>query len=380
MHPKVLFVLPATVMGGAEIRLLGMFDRFERIDAWLLGHRAVLGERADGPRVRLFDDFPGCANPYPYNWRNARIYAGAIARVVCELRPDAVFGWMHNGAMFVALAGTLHRLGTRLAGSVLGPLSEHFRFQGLRPSWYERAFFGFAFNRLHGLVTPSAGTCEDLVQHFHAPRSRVVAIHNGIDLEQVAEQAHEFEPSLPKTKPWVVAASRLSLEKGFDIQLQAFARMRERVDAHFVILGEGPQRPAIEADIARLGLQEHVSLIGFVANPFPWMARADVFLMASRLEGFGNALVEAMALGVPVVSTACPHGPREIIEHGESGLLSAVDDADALAAHLTMVLDDEQTWQRLSRGARLRAEHFSRERMIARYEDFLLRLIWRVRE
>ncbi|HOW77621.1 MAG TPA: glycosyltransferase [Candidatus Competibacteraceae bacterium] len=371
-RPRVLFVLPATAMGGAEIRLLNMLDQFERIEPVLLAHQSLL-ERCPNPILALpFEDDPGCVNPYPFQWANACTYARAIARVGNWLGAKLVFGWMHNGAIFTALAGTLFGLKSRLAGNVLGPVSAHYRFQGLTPTWYERAILTFTFRRLHGLVTPSEGTRQDLIAYCHAPARRVQRIHNGIDFARVQAMAEQELAAAHADAPVVLAASRLSLEKGFDVQLRAFARVRQAVKAQFFILGEGPMRPQIEFWIANLGLSDDVKLLGFQSNPFVWMKRASVFLMASRLEGFGNALVEAMSLGLPVVSTACPYGPREIIGHGESGLLAPVDDDEALANHLLRVLQDAEYAGRLGEGARKRAQVFTMSAMIESYERLIL--------
>jgi glycosyltransferase involved in cell wall biosynthesis len=98
-----------------------------------------------------------------------------------------------------------------------------------------------------------------------------------------------------------------------------------------MILGEGKARPELEALVAELGIEADVALPGFVANPYPYMARAAVFAMSSAWEGLPNALIEALALGATVVSTDCPSGPREILEEGRWGQLVPVGDVDRLA-------------------------------------------------
>ncbi|MBZ4193405.1 MAG: glycosyltransferase [Candidatus Contendobacter sp.] len=371
-RPRVLFVLPAITMGGAEIRLLNMLDQFERIEPALLTHRVLLEYCPSNILALPFEGYPDCVNPYPFDWKNACAYARAIAETGNRWGAALVFGWMHNGSIFTALAGTLFGLKSRLAGSVLGPISEHYRFQGLSPTWYERVLLTFTFRRLQGLVVPSDGTRQDLIDYCYAPARYVQRIYNGVDLAKVRDLAQWALPKLPSDAPVVLAASRLSLEKGFDVQLRAFARVRQVTNARFFILGEGPLRLRIEGWITELGLSNDVKLLGFQRNPFAWMRLASVFLMASRLEGFGNALVEAMSLGLPVVSTACPYGPREIVEQGHSGLLSPVDDDAALADNLLRVLQNAEYATRLGEGARLRAKAFTMTAMIEGYERFVL--------
>lgn len=369
-----MFVLPATVVGGAELRLMNMLARFDSIEPVLLTHHVMQARMPAGIRRLLFEDYLDRADPYPFDWGNVRRYAGAVARAASECGPQVTFGWMHNGSIFVAAAATFHGLSGAIAGNVLGPISEHYRFQGLRPSLYERAVLAFTFRRLRRLVVPSKGTEQDLRRHFGAPLNRLHCIYNGVDFEKIAALSLAPLPADAPRGRYVLAASRLSLEKGFDVQLEAFARLRHHADLSFVILGEGPMRDAIESHIERLDLIGRVCLRGFDENPFRWMRHAEVFLLASRLEGFGNALVEAMAIGLPVVSTACPHGPREIVEDGVSGLLAPVDDALTLARHIEAILQDPNLSERLRQGARKRAKCFSIEAMVEHHQNLLIDL------
>lgn len=372
LRPRVLFVLPSIVLGGAEIRLLNMLNQFQQIEGMLLTHQSLLNHCPESIVALPFENYSGCTNPYPFDWKNACVYARAVAQAGNQLKAQMVFGWMHHGAIFTALAGTLFGLKSRLTGSVLGPASEHYRLHKISPSYYERILLAFTFQRLHGLVVPSDGTGQDLIDHYYVPACRVQRIYNGVDPSRVMAMAEQGVPEVHSRTPFVLAASRLSLEKGFDVQLRAFARVRQAIGAQFFILGDGPMRTQIEAWIAELGLSADVRLLGFQDNPFVWMKRASAFLMASRLEGFGNALVEAMSLGLPVVSTACPYGPIEIIEHDKNGLLSPVDDDEALANNLLSVLSDNECATRLSTGARARATAFTMSTMIENYERFVL--------
>ena len=236
--------------------------------------------------------------------------------------------------------------------------------------------FAFACRRLDRMVVPSQGVKGDLVDHFFAPAKRVRTIYNGVDLARVRARAAQGLPSTApaKLRPWIVTAGRLSPEKGFDVLLQAFAHVRRTRDVDLVIVGEGPERERLERLAMELGVAGNVILAGFAQNPFPWLVQADVFAMTSRLEGFGNSLVEAMALGVPVVSTACPWGPREILAADNSGILVQVDDHIGLADALTRVLTNRELSAQLSRGGADRAENFGFGVMLRAYEDLLCEL------
>lgn len=188
------------------------------------------------------------------------------------------------------------------------------------------------------IIANSAGLADGFRQHHRSPAWPVLHVPNPLDLEYVYRSAAE-EPkfSLPAS-PIVVAAGRLAPQKRYDVMLQAFGRISSHTGAHLVILGDGPQRTALQELITKLGLSDRVTLAGFHNNPHPIIARASLFLLTSDYEGSPNALLEAQALGIPAVSTQCPFGPDEIIDDGTTGYLAACGDADAIADGALRVL------------------------------------------
>jgi glycosyltransferase involved in cell wall biosynthesis len=129
----------------------------------------------------------------------------------------------------------------------------------------------------------------------------------------------------------VLGVGRLSAQKNFRLLIDAFALVRQDHDARLVILGEGIDRATLEAQVRQHGLQEAVSLPGFLDNPYGCMARAAVFALSSDFEGLPTVLIESLALGTPVVSTDCDSGPREILRGGTLGELVPVGDVHGLA-------------------------------------------------
>jgi glycosyltransferase involved in cell wall biosynthesis len=135
-----------------------------------------------------------------------------------------------------------------------------------------------------------------------------------------------------------------------------------------VILGEGPLRAELEGLIASLGLVDDIALPGFQENPYDYMSQSTVFVLSSLFEGFGNVLVDALALGVPVISTRCPVGPEDIITDGVTGIFVPPADAQALAQAILRVLQDSELRRRLSANGPLRAADFAIERIVPQYE------------
>ena len=123
-----------------------------------------------------------------------------------------------------------------------------------------------------------------------------------------------------------------------------------------------------------MSLNEDVLLLGFQNNPFQYISKSEVFVLSSFFEGFGNVIVEAMALGVPVISTDCPSGPEEIIEHGINGFLVPVGDYNRMAEYILNILNDNELWNKISLAGLKRAEDFSALKMAKNYEKLFLEL------
>lgn len=262
-----------------------------------------------------------------------------LARLLRRTRPAAIISMMDHTNLATYLSVRLARVSTRLIFTTHADFDQSFR--PMQP-WLRQVVI-WAYGRIcrhaHACVAVSNGVAESLARGVGVPRENVEVIYNGVSLARCTQGTTKHRRSIDE--PLIVAMGRLTSQKGFDTLICAFAIVRrEFTRARLKILGEGMQRAELELQLIRLGLTECVELPGYLRDPFPVLANANVFVLASRWEGFGLSIVEAMMLGVPVVSTDCRSGPAEILDGGKYGRLVAPDDANALALGIIEALQD----------------------------------------
>jgi glycosyltransferase involved in cell wall biosynthesis len=236
----------------------------------------------------------------------------------------------------------------------------------------ERGLVRRIFPQADHVIALSKGVAEDVAAAVPALSGRIDVVHN-IGLPLPAQIAVS-EPDL--TAPTqgrirYIACGRLAEQKGYPLLFEAFARVVQKQDAELHILGQGPLQARLEALSEKLGVVERIHFLGFRANPFLHMQAADVFILTSLWEGFGNVIVEAMAMGTPVISTQCPHGPDEIITNGENGILVPSADVEALTEAMLRLARDQGLRKRIAKAGKERAQDFSAERIAAEFAAVL---------
>ena len=312
-------------------------DRFSRIALAI----------AAAPRQR-----PVLKPPVP---EQARLVAAYIDRE----RPDALLAVNEHEAVSAALARRLARHPVRMVATLNNGLVNDKRIRRFRASY---PFVDVA-------VGVSRGISGMLADVAGVPRERVRTIHDPVFSPELLEKAAEpvSHPWLGGDVPVVLTAASLLIKKDYPTLLRAFSRLVSRRPARLVVLGEGVLLATLRTQTEELGIDGQVDFAGFVRNPFAYMARANLFVLSSRFEGLPGVLIQAMATGCPVVSTDCPHGPDEILEHGKYGPLVPVGDDAALAEAMGRTLDAPPDADAL----RSRAAVFSVERAIDAYEAVL---------
>jgi glycosyltransferase involved in cell wall biosynthesis len=203
-----------------------------------------------------------------------------------------------------------------------------------------RSFYPLA----DGIITLSNEMTQDLVLSTKLASNKIHMIYNPIDIRQIREKAGanlDHPWFLPGEPPVILGVGKLEPQKDFATLIHAFAQVRHDRASRLLILGWGPQRPALESLVRKLGLEDDVSMPGWVENPYVYMSKAALFVLSSAWEGLPNVLIEAMALGKPVVSTNCKSGPSELLANGKYGTLTPVGDSSSLATAIQNVLSGQ---------------------------------------
>jgi len=268
-----------------------------------------------------------------------------LQRAIAEFAPDVVLSWM-NRASACCPAGDFVHVG-RLGG------------------YYDVKYY-------RGCDHLVANT-RDIVAYIVKqgwPADRVHYLPNFAAHETV-EAVPRASLATPADAPLALALGRLHRSKGFDVLIEAVARV-ERL--HLWLAGEGGERGALERRVQALGLGGRVRFLGWREDAAALMAAADVLVSSSRHEPLGNVVIEAWAAGVPVVATAS-EGPRVLIRDGETGLIVPIEDADALARALARLIADPALGSALAAGGRAAWQaEFGAARVTALYRDLLARV------
>jgi glycosyltransferase involved in cell wall biosynthesis len=322
---RVLFTIPSLEGGGAERVLTTLLIHLDRSR---FEPHLVLVEREGTYLPQVPPDVPvhdlGGRGPLAF-WR--------LARLIRRLRPDTVFSSLTFYSTLVLLLRPVCPPGIRFVARENSLPTVH--VPKMPYGWLRRRLYAPAHREADRVVCQTREMADDVVR-AGVRRERVVVLPNPLDTGAVRARGEGPSP-YPEGAEAVVAAGRLVPAKGFDLLLLAFARViAERPGAVLHLLGEGPERPALEARARSLGIARRVVFHGFLENPYPHLRHARVFVLPSRYEGFPNVVLETLALGTPVVAFDCPGGSAVV--DGVNGRTVPAGDTDALAAAVVATL------------------------------------------
>jgi glycosyltransferase involved in cell wall biosynthesis len=349
---KLLFLIPTLSGGGAERVVVTLLQHLDRacFDLAL----AVVDTR----NAAFRDQVPTDVEFLDLGCRRVRQALPKLVRLLWRRQPDVVMSTLGHLNLALAIVRPLLPNRTRYIARETIVVSQGI-VEHPRPrlwAWAYRRFYG----RFDRVICQSRDMRDDLVAAHGLDVGRTVVIHNPVDRGRiVAALGASGSAAAPSHLLSVAAAGRLVDQKGFDLLLDALALAKRR-DMQLTILGDGPLGAELSARAEARGIADRVRFAGFLRNPYPTVAAADLFVLSSRYEGFPNVVLEALACGTPVVATPAPGGVREILDGIEGCIVADEVSAQALA-------DALDRWQP-SRVPPTVVARYAVERIVAAYE------------
>ncbi|MGB9794641.1 glycosyltransferase [Caldisericum exile] len=334
---KVAFYLPNLGGGGAERSMLNLIREFVK-------HGFIVDlvlANATGPYLNQVP-----SEVKIINLRSLHVSKSLpkLTKYLRENKPDVLISSLDHANIVAIIAKLLSFRRTKIIVRVDSTLSQELKNLSTLKGKLIPLLMKVFYRYVDFIVAVSEGVKEDLTSFLKIPKDKVKVIYNPVISSDIFEKAKE-----PVDHPWftsgeypiIIGVGRLNREKDFQTLIKAFSFIRKEVDARLVILGEGEERKNLENLAKELGISEYLLMPGFVNNPYKYMSKSSVFVLSSIYEGLPTVLIEALSLGIPVVSTDCPSGPREILENGKYGKLVPVHNEIALARAIIEVLKNK---------------------------------------
>jgi glycosyltransferase involved in cell wall biosynthesis len=298
----------------------------------------LLHVRKHGPSI---EDVPQGVRVVDLGTRHTYAALPEVARYLRRVRPAVMLSDKDRVNRIALFARILARSRTRLVFSSGTTISVDLAHRGALERWVQRNSMGRLYPLAEGVIVTCAGVADDMAAYTGLARERIQVVASPVipaSLFTEPQPRPDHPWFAPGGAPVILGMGELGMRKDFPTLLRAFAQLRRTRPCRLVILGRGRQREELLTLARSLGVEDDFDLPGFQPNPYAWLAHAALFAFTSLWEGLGFALIEALAVGTPVVATDCPSGPREILQDGRIGHLVQPGDARALAAAMAETL------------------------------------------
>jgi glycosyltransferase involved in cell wall biosynthesis len=360
MTKKFAFLLPDMRGGGAERVALSLVQDFVRrgceVDLLLM--------KAEGELLALL---PGEVRVIDLQVARIRNLLFPLIRYLRDEKPDAIQILMWPLTVIAILAHLISRSKARLVVADHSTLSRDHEHRGVASKWALKSSIRLLYPKAHSRIIVSSAAADDLSAMTGISRESIDVIYNPV-ASLPAEAGSLGEEIWGAGTARILTVGNLNEVKNHALLIRAFAQLVRKRPAKLIILGEGLLRARLEQMIADQNLSGQISLPGFTLDPWPYYRSADLFVLSSNYEGFGNVLVEAMRAGLRIVSTDCESGPREILDRGRYGTLVPCRDEQAMADAMEEALHAPAD----AEAAAERAEQLSGKVSLQRYFDLMV--------
>jgi len=294
-----------------------------------------------------------------------------LKKIIFAYKPNTIISFLPYTNIVTVLSILLQRRNYTLIISERNYPRKY--LANIRLGFLTRWLMNLTYKRVDKIITVSKAIKSVLEEDFSISPEKIKVIYNPIPLDEImvkSQKAVEHPFFKDVNAQVIISVGRLVKQKRYDRLLRAFYLIRKyQKSARLIILGEGILKRELESLALKLKINRFVSFIGYKDNPYSWMSKADIFVLCSDYEGFPNVLIEAMACCVPVISTDCLSGPREIIKNGKDGILIQPDDGKKLAEAILDLLGNKRKREKLSATAKKRVQDFEVKKIVSQYAE-----------
>ena len=364
-HPKkILFVSPNLNAAGAQRQTINIANGFHRrgyeVSVFLFYNKGELRDSLDKNIEILSPPYIAVVKKF----RILQIVCGIIHffKIVFFKRPNILYS-RHWPKIPMAIIGRI--LGVKTISGEGNNLKKTYLIKKKSLRFYARQLSV----RMSDEVVANSESLAREVEEVFKLKSEIRTIYNGVDIEDIREKSKEEQNHrwFGTEIPVIIAVGSLKIQKGFPYLLQALEIVNRTKPVRLIIIGNGEKKELLDLS-KKLSIEDKTDFLSAVPNPFPYMAKADIFVCSSLYEGLSNVILEALALGKPIISTDHKHGANEIIEDQKSGILIPAKNPQKLANAIIEILEDGELMENLGKEAKKRSENFSTDKMISEYE------------
>jgi glycosyltransferase involved in cell wall biosynthesis len=363
---KIAFFIPSLEGGGAEKVMVNLANAFSKdnIDIDL-----ILGN-AKGPYLNRLSNKLNVVD------LKAKKMIYCLPKLIAYLnrnKPYTLLATLESASVIAIIAKKLSIAKTKIWIRVPNTLSkDNLNADNIKDKYLYPFLMKSLYKYAYGIIAISKGVAKDVSEFLSIPSSKIKVIYNPAftnEILQLSKENIEYLPWDIDRISLVIGVGRLTKQKNFSMLLKAFSIIRQTIDARLIILGDGEERNNLKLLGEKLNISNDIYFPGFVNNPYAYMRKSSVFVLTSDWEGFGNVIVEALGVGLPVISTDCESGPREILDNGRYGDLVRVGDYLDLANKMKKRILEKNLQTEL---IKKRASEFSIENIKCKYKKYLL--------
>ncbi|GAB6182613.1 glycosyltransferase [Thermodesulfovibrio hydrogeniphilus] len=295
-----------------------------------------------------------------------------LFKLIKQIKPDVCISFLWESNIILLSTCLLSKDTKAIISERIAPLSY---FQDILRKSLKVSIAKFITKNIYKMaffiICVSYGIRDELVELGINPK-KLKVIYNPLDINKIKHLSYE-EISYPKK--YILFAGRLHKQKNIPLLIKAFSQVKDFYNGNLVIIGKGKEEENLKNLVREMQLTERVDFLGFQTNPYKWMKNADIFILPSNYEGFPGVLLEAMVCGVPVISTDCPYGPKEIIDNEVNGILIPTDNVTALVEAIKKLLFNGELREKLVLNGFQKAIKFDISKVIKDYEEILIKAV-----